>query len=84
VTSREVLTVDTVRKLSRQARAYICAYCSLYESQNRGDDTIKLTLPLIERLVKAFKTHLAAINFDAGFVYGFVPNLKDGAIIIDE
>ena len=84
VTSREVLTVDTVRKLSRRARAYICAYYSLYESQNRGDDTIKLTLPLIERLVKAFKTHRAAIDFDAGFVYGFVPNLKDGAIVIDE
>jgi hypothetical protein len=84
VTSREVLTVDTVRKLSRRARAYICAYYSLYESQNRGDDTIKLTLPLIERLVKAFKTHRAAIDFDAGFVHGFVPNLKDGAIVIDE
>jgi hypothetical protein len=29
VTSSEVLTVDTVRKLSRRARAYICAYYSL-------------------------------------------------------
>ncbi len=84
VASREVLTVDTVRKLSRRARAYICAYYSMYESQNRGNDTIKLTLPLIERLVKAFKTHRAAISFDAGFVYGFVPNLMDGAIVIDE
>jgi hypothetical protein len=35
-----------------------------------------LTLPLIERLVKAFKTHRAAIDFDAGFVNGFVPDLK--------
>jgi hypothetical protein len=71
VTSREVLTVDTVRKLSRRARAYICAYYSLYESQNRGDDTTKLTLPLIKRLlVKAFKARRAAIDFDASFVYG--------------
>jgi hypothetical protein len=44
VTSREILTVDTVRKLSRQAQAYICAqYYSLYESQNRGDDTNALS-----------------------------------------
>jgi hypothetical protein len=56
----------------------------LYGSQNRGDDTIKLLLLLIKRLVKAFKTHRAAINFDAGFVYNFVPNLKDGVIVINE
>ena len=32
---------------------------------------------LIERLlVKAFKTHGAAIDFDAGFVNGFVPVLQ--------
>ena len=61
VTSRDVLTTKTVRKLSRRARAYICAYYSLYESINRGDGTTKLTLPLIERVVKAFKTHRAAI-----------------------
>jgi hypothetical protein len=35
-----------------------------------------LTLPIIERLVKAFKTHRAAIDFDAGFVNGFVQVLQ--------
>jgi hypothetical protein len=55
VTNREVLTTETVRKLSRRARSYICAYYSLYESTNRGDNTIKVSLPLIERIVKAFK-----------------------------
>ncbi len=54
VTNREVLTTKTVRKLSRRARSYICAYYSLYESANRGDDTTKVSLPLIERIVKAF------------------------------
>ncbi|KAI2492116.1 hypothetical protein MHU86_22452 [Fragilaria crotonensis] len=76
-TSRNILQTTTVRKLSRRARAYICAYYSLYESKhNGGDDLPTLTLPLIERLVKAFKTHRAAIDFDAGFVNGFVPDLK--------
>ena len=85
VTSREVLITETVRKLSRRrARAYICAYYSLYESKNKGDDTTKLTLTLIERLAKAFKTHHAVIDFDASFVYGFVPALKVGVIVIDE
>jgi hypothetical protein len=75
-TSREILSTKTVRKLSRRARAYISAYYSLYESKRNGDDTPTLTLPLIERLVKAFKTHRAAIDFDAGFVNGFVPVLQ--------
>jgi len=59
-------------------QAYISAYYSLYESKGNGDDdTPTLTLRLIERLlVKAFKTHGAAIDFDAGFVNGFVPVLQ--------
>jgi len=76
-TSREILSTKTVRKLSRRASAYISAYYSLYESKRNGDDdTQVLTLPLIERVVKAFKTHRAAIDFDAGFVNGFVPVLQ--------
>ena len=75
---RDILTTKTVRKLSRRARAYICAYYSLYESKHNRDDTSTLTLPLIERLVKAFKTHRAAIDFDAGFMNGFVPVVIEG------
>ena len=37
-TSRDILTTKTVRKLSRRARAYICAYYALYESKCMGDD----------------------------------------------
>jgi hypothetical protein len=75
-TSRDILTTKTVRKLSRRARAYICAYYALYESKCMGDDIPTLTLPLIERLVKAFKTHRAAIDFDSGFVNRFVPKME--------
>jgi hypothetical protein len=75
-TSREILATKTVRKLSRRARAYICAYYSLYESKRNGEDMPALTLPLIKRLVKSFKTHRAAIDFDAGFLNGFVKVLQ--------
>jgi hypothetical protein len=37
--------------------------------------TTTLTLPLIERLVKEYKTHRAALDFDAGFVNGIVRSL---------
>ena len=81
--SRDVLTTDTVRKLSRRARSYICAYYALHQRMllNNGDDTNDtptLTLPLIERLMKEFKTHRAAVDFDAGFVNSFVsPAIED-------
>jgi hypothetical protein len=83
-TSRDILRTATVRKLSRRARAYICAYYSLYQSNNDTADNntpTTLTLPLIERLVKAFKTHRAAIDFDAGFVNAFVPKLERGVFV---
>jgi hypothetical protein len=41
-------------------------------SEVSADKTPTLTVPLIEGLVKAFKTHRAEIDFDAGFVNGFV------------
>jgi hypothetical protein len=80
--SRDVLTTDTVRKLSRRARSYICAYYALHQRMllNNGDknDTPTLTLPLIERLMREFKTHRAAVDFDAGFVNSFVsPAIED-------
>jgi hypothetical protein len=40
-------------------------------SKCKGDDTPTLTLPLIECLIKVFKTNHAPIEFDAGFVNGF-------------
>ena len=79
--SRDVLTTETVRKLSRRARAYICAYYALHQRKllNNGDDnTPTLTLPLILRLMKVYKTHRAAVDFDAGFVNSFVsPAIED-------
>jgi hypothetical protein len=79
--SRDVLTTETVRKLSRRARSYICAYYALHQRKqlNKDDDnTPTLTLPLIERLLKEFKTHRAAVDFDAGFVNSFVsPAIED-------
>ena len=77
--SIEILSTNTVHKLSRQARAYISAYYSLNESQHNGGDTQTLTLPLIECIVKAFKTHRATIDWDSSFVNGFV-HMFEGVI----
>ena len=69
-TRREVLSTATVRKLSRRARLYIRAYYAVHQHKVHDckDNTPALTLPQIERLMKEFKTHRAAVDFDAGFV----------------
>jgi hypothetical protein len=56
--------------------------CSQAFKTSKSNDTTKLTLPLIERVVKnAFKTHHAVLDFDAGFVNGFMPAMIDGVIL---
>jgi hypothetical protein len=84
--NRDVLSTKTVRKLSRRARAYICAYFLMHENiRNQSEENLQiLTLPLIEKLVKAFKTHRAAVDFDAAFVNGFVPSIDDVLAKFDE
>lgn len=47
-------------------------------------DVSKLKLSLMERLVKALKSHIATIGFVRCFVYGFVPTRKNGVIVLDE
>ena len=76
-TSRDYLRTETVRKLSRRARTYMCAYYSPYHDKT----STALTLPLILRLVKEFKTHRAAIDFDSGFVNSFILKLESGVFI---
>jgi hypothetical protein len=59
---------------SRRARQYICAHHALHEQQHSSNDSTsksKITAPLIEKLVKQFKTHQAAIDFDNRFVAAY-------------
>ncbi len=81
-----VLTKERIRKFSARARAYICTYYHLSrdnEAQAEGhqiaeDPTTTLNIAKkqhllykeIERLMKKFKTHRCALDFDHGFVKG--------------
>jgi hypothetical protein len=71
----DVLTTEWVRKFSRRAREYICVYHALHQgiSSAEPEDTTsigdKVVTPVkIEKLVKAFKTHGCALDFDKGFI----------------
>jgi hypothetical protein len=71
--SLAVLSKLTVRKCARRARQYIQAYYVI-EVLKQGDEDggengiDKVTLPMIEKLTKDFKTHRSAIDFDGKFI----------------
>ena len=75
-----VLTKDRIEKFASRARAYICTYHHPLQVQSApavastGVDPIavlpkqELLYTKIERLMKAFKGHRCALDFDRGFV----------------
>ena len=74
--SPEVLTIARIRKFARRARQYICAYYMIYmeskKNQAAADNThlhfSDRTTPVkLEQLVKKFKTHRCAMDFDSKF-----------------
>jgi hypothetical protein len=70
------------------AWSYIRAYYTLLHQQNLANNCknnnrpAALTLPLIECLMEAFKTHRAAVDFNAGFVNNVVSAaIKNHAVL---
>ena len=72
----EPLTEERIRKFAARARAYICTYYCIAENTaagaSGGSNTEKqqLLYSEIERLMKEFKVHRCALDFDRGFVHG--------------
>lgn len=72
VLARKQLTLERCRKFSRRARIYILAYKHLAE--NAPEE--KLSVDLIEKVVKTFKTHRAADSFDRKFCKQIVESMR--------
>ena len=78
--SHELLTTERIRKFSKQASQYICAYHSMWQQQqpqqnpttnsdtSANSETSSGSLANIEKLVKQFKTHRCALDFDCKFI----------------
>jgi len=74
--SEDTLSRERVRKFSRWARQYILAYQALHSLEENGEqqpsttsgDAHQITPMKIESLVKDFKTHRCALDFDKGFI----------------
>jgi len=71
--SRQVVTTERVRMFSQRARAYILAYHKirqeqLTDSSSTVDSDNTTASPVnVEKLLKKFKTHRCAMDFDSSF-----------------
>jgi hypothetical protein len=65
--TQDVLTTERVRKLSRRAKAYICAYYYLERNKEQDGSVKPASLPEIERLMNLFRIHRSALDFDRQF-----------------
>ena len=77
--SREILTTDRCRKFSRRARRYMGAYLAIKEdaktlaAANSGTSDAEAVaidpemLAKVEKMVRNFKVHRCAMDFDGGF-----------------
>ena len=84
--SRDVLSVDMVRKFSRRARSYMLTYLaletddceevnSILKKQKQlgdGDKPDVITYGSIESMKKILSSHRAALDFDHGFIHRLV------------
>ena len=77
--SRNNLTTERVRSFSRRARQCILAYLAMQQVNDQQSSTDskeedmtqasgQITPAKIEQLVKEFKTHHCAMDFDRGFI----------------
>ena len=64
--SRDDLTTERVRKFSRRARSYICAYHQMHYSDVNPDASVPEQVK-IEQLAKSYKTHRSVVDFNYGF-----------------
>lgn len=67
--SREVITVDRMRRFSRRARRYICSYY-IFHGVGANDDegNVNVKMDDLEKMVKMMKTHRCALDFDYQFI----------------
>jgi hypothetical protein len=80
----KVLTIERQRLFSKRAREYMVAYNTLDNQKVDAMDETKgnvhknpsMSAYLIEKIVKQYKTHRSAADFDSGFVDKVVDAMK--------
>ncbi len=84
--SGEKVKKEHVRRFSRRARQYICSYHVLHSTsmEDNNDESVsnmdirndKVSLKRLEYIVRQFKTHRCALDFDFKFIAAEVDTVK--------
>ena len=82
----EVLTIDRQRMFSKRARQYMLAYHSIETSKEKsesgatGESKVKLEMSayLVEKIIKTYKSHRGATDFDSAYIRTIVNDMKSG------
>jgi hypothetical protein len=79
-----VLTKERIRKFATKAQAYICTYYFLEQENNSSDDIGDILAAKqlllhkkIEQLMKRFKAHCCALDFDMHSVLAVLKGQDD-------
>jgi len=82
--SRDLITVDMVRKFSKRARGYMLAYKMLEtdEMSKPTNNQADITHQMIEKMKKVVSSHRAALDFDMGFLKKI--ETKEGFNLVSE
>jgi len=77
--SLNILTIERQRKFSRRAREYMLAYKSIEQvTRNKGEfDGTKMSHSLTETIIKRYKTHCCANDFDSRFIRETVDEMRN-------
>lgn len=85
-----VLTIARQRKFSRRAREYMLAYHTLDNTEEVDENDLDdaeakekkplMSAYLIEKIIKQYKCHRSAADFNTGFIARMVVEMKGGAM----
>ena len=67
---RKHLTIERIRQFVWGAQGYLCAYYHLHYYKQEGEikDGEQISSQKIEQLLKDFKTHRYALDFELNFI----------------
>jgi hypothetical protein len=72
---------------SKRARQYIRAYHSIEESNEKkklggaaesNDERLEMSAYLVEKIIKRYKSHRGATDFDSAYIDAIVKDMKSG------
>jgi hypothetical protein len=82
-----VLTIERQRMFSKRARQYMLAYHSIEVSKEKRElagaaenknDKHEMSAYLVEKIIKLYKSHRGATDFDSAYINAIVNDMKSG------